>query len=339
MSSTDDTRTAVDRRARLVGLAAIVVLLLGVVAVVADVPTPFAPLERAAGRIPETTTTTTPPLFPAVADLGGGALRTPTGVVVPIVGGEPGSYVVKTPCFRDAEAGGDRIPGAHVVLDPGHGGPQEPGAVGPSGLIERDVNLDVALRAKALLEAEGAIVVLTRETNLRVSIPTRAVLIQSLRPLVAISIHHNASPSKPSPIPGIEIYHQYQVPESARIGGLIYEELLTAFAPFDVDWMAGDRTGVRSRITAAGTDFYGMVRRTAGVPTVLTESAFISNPSEEAALATEEFRQAEARAIARAVVRYAGTDEPGAGYGDAFVAASSPGGGGGTANCEDPPLR
>ena len=328
-----------DSRTMRLATVSAIVFLIGLIAVVADVPGVATVLDRAAPMTTSSSTTTTaPPLFPALEDRGGGALRTPTGHIVPIVGGEPDAYVVRTPCYRDVVAAGERIPSAHVVLDPGHGGAQEPGAVGPGGLRESDVNLDVALRTKAALEAAGATVVLTRETDQRVSIPTRAEIITALRPLVMVSIHHNAGPLAPSEVPGIEMYHQHQVVESARLGGLLHEELHAAFAPFDVDWSIGRYAGVRARIDSDGVDFYGMLRRTAGVPSVLSEAAFISNPSEEAALATEAFRQAEADAIAAAVIRHVGTPDQGTGYGDAFTAASSPGGGGGTADCTDPPL-
>jgi N-acetylmuramoyl-L-alanine amidase len=287
---------------------------------------------------PTTTTTTATPLFPPLPVDRIGAVRTATGVVVPVLGGTAGAYRVRTPCGGDAVVDGTPIAAAHIVIDPGHGGDQEPGAVGPAGMQERELNLDIALRAKALLEADGATVVLTRETDIRVTLQTRSELALALQPLAFISIHHNAGAVHPSPIPGVEMYHQFEVGESARLGGLLYEELLTAFEAFDVQWVAGDRAGVRARRTAEGTDYYGVLRGTAGVPAVLSEAAFVSNPSEEAALATSEYRQAEADAIHRAVLRFVTSDAPGSGFAPSFVSAAAAGGGGGSSNCVDPPL-
>ena len=76
------------------------------------------------------------------------------------------SGVVDTPCSNQTAATGTPILGANVVIDPGHGG-NEPGAVGPTGLIEKDVNFDVSQDVKQQLEAEGAKVVLTRTGRLQ----------------------------------------------------------------------------------------------------------------------------------------------------------------------------
>src|SRR5204862_2434609 len=105
------------------------------------------------------TTTTTQPKFiwPAVDTSGPCVFVSPTGVVLPVVG----DGIVDTPCSNQSAPVGDPVLGANVVIDPGDGG-NEPGAVGPSGLVEKDVNLDVAQDVQQLLEAEGAKVVMTR---------------------------------------------------------------------------------------------------------------------------------------------------------------------------------
>src|SRR5947208_2206277 len=102
------------------------------------------------------TTTTTPPKFiwPAVDTSGPGVFVSPNGVVLPMVG----DGLVDTPCGNQSAPVGEPVLGTNVVIDPGHGG-NEPGAVGPSGLTEKDVNLDVAQDVQLLLEAEGANVV------------------------------------------------------------------------------------------------------------------------------------------------------------------------------------
>ena len=91
-----------------------------------------------------------------------GAVVTPSGVVTPVEEVWEEGFLVRTPC-RTIRLVTDATPlfRAHVVLDPGHGG-REVGAVGEE-LRETDVNLDVALRARDMLEALGATVVLTRD--------------------------------------------------------------------------------------------------------------------------------------------------------------------------------
>lgn len=286
-----------------------------------------------------TTSTTEPPgpfgPLPERADVP--AVQTPAGFVLPVLGGAPGAWRVRTPCAAEAVVPGDPVRGAHVVLDPGHGG-SEPGAVGPSGQTEKDVNLDVARRVADLLRAEGATVVLTRDRDVRVTIETRTAIANALDPLAFLSIHHNAAPLASAPAPGSELYHQLAGPESKRLAGLLWEELQVGLSPFADDWAVGE-SGVRARQSVrSGDDFYGVLRRAEEVPAVLTESVFLSDPEEDALLATEEFRQAEAVAITRAVVRFVTSDDPGSGFVPTKVSDTPAGGGGGSAGCEDPPL-
>lgn len=71
---------------------------------------------------------------------------------------------------------------------------------------------------------------------------------------------------------------------------------------------------------------------------MLSEAAFISNPTEAALLATTEFQRVEADAIARAVIRFVSTDDPGSGFTEPYPRAAPPSSGGGAAGCVDPPL-
>lgn len=289
---------------------------------------------------PSTSTTVQPPSpFPPLPiRVDAPTIRTATGLVLPVTGGGPGAWEVLTPCANTAVVNGLPVRGAHVVLDPGHGG-SEPGAVGPTGLTERDLNLDIANRVATRLRAEGATVVLTRPGDQRVTLQTRAAIVTALKPLAFVSIHHNAAPLTNGPDPGSELYHQLADPESKRLAGLLWEELQAAFAPFGSDWAVGDDPGARARQSfSTGDDFYGVLRRSQGVPAVLTEAAFLSDPEEEALLRTDEFRDAEAEAIVRAILRLVGTDDPGSGFVATKVSDAPAGSGGGAAGCEDPPL-
>lgn len=289
------------------------------------------------GASAETAPTIPEPLSPFgdVPETGAGIVRTESGLILPITGGSEGAWQVLTPCANEVVVDGQRLAGAHIVLDPGHGG-RETGAVGPSGVVESELNLDVAHRTAERLRELGAEVALTRETDVRVTIQTRAAVVRALEPLAFISIHHNGGPTRPASRPSVQVYHQHQTPDSARLAGVLYEELQEAFAPFSDTWSGGNFTGVRARITEEGGDFYGVLRETAGTPSVLAEALYQSSEPEASLLLEPEVRQAEADAIARAVVRWLETGYAGRGFLSPLQSSESAGGGGGLAGCEDP---
>lgn len=284
------------------------------------------------------TTTTVATRWPALADGPPKAVVTSTGVVVAVLREDAdGSFVARTPCGTEATVRGTPITGAHVVLDPGHGG-EEPGAVGPAGTTEKSVNLAIAQETERQLEALGATVVLTRTADYRITLQSRGAIATGLHPLVFVSIHHNADPDEERATPGAETYFQIASPESKRAAGLVYEELYTAFDAYDVQWVADRDAGAKYRPADDGSDYYGILRRSAGVPAVLSEAAFISNPAEEALLADPAFQRVEAAALTRAIVRFATTDDVGTGYVTPYPRTQPAGPGGGSDGCEDPPL-
>ncbi|HAS13522.1 MAG TPA: hypothetical protein DCS55_23925 [Acidimicrobiaceae bacterium] len=285
---------------------------------------------------PDTTDTTEPSVFGLAPTSGAGAVLL-EGLVLPITGGEQGAWTVLTPCANTATVDGERLAGAHVVIDPGHGG-RETGAIGPSGVVEAELNLDVALKAKALLEEEGATVALTRNDDTRVTLETRAAIAQALDPLLFISIHHNGGPTRTADRPGVQVYHQHQTPESARFAGVLFEQLQEAMAPFSDTWSGGNATGVRSRLGEDGGDFYGVLRGSEGVPAVLAEALYMSDEPEASLLLRDDVRQAEAQAITDAVVAWIQSPYAGGGYLPPLQATESAGGGGGSAGCEDPEI-
>jgi N-acetylmuramoyl-L-alanine amidase len=281
------------------------------------------------------------PWAPLETDPPSGVVVTPTGVLAPVIADHgDGTYTVQTPCDAMATVAGTPLAGAHIVLDPGHGG-DEPGAVGPNGLLEKDLNLAVAQRTAEVLRAAGATVVLTRETDLRVTVATRAAIAVGLQPVAFVSIHHNAAPDGASAVPGTEVYFQVQSPESRRLSGLLVEEIRAALAPFGVSWESDFASGGKARVRAANPaeDFFGVLRRTAGVPAVLSEAGYLSNPAEAELFARPEAQQAEAEAIARALTRFVEGEVPGDGsFSPEPPTTGSAGGGGGAEGCVDPPL-
>jgi N-acetylmuramoyl-L-alanine amidase len=266
------------------------------------------------------------------------ALLTASGVVLPVThANADGSFAVDTPCSNQVAATGTPISGANVVLDPGHGG-NESGAVGPSGLLEKDVNLAVTEDVKQSLEAKGATVVLTRTGDYNTTIKTRAEIATDLQPQVFLSIHHNAEPDGASDVPGNETYYQVASTDSKRLAGLVWEEINTAFSQYHVAWTADTDHGAKYRPGSSGGDYYGILRDAESVTTVLSEAAFITNPPEEHLLADPAFQHVEGEAISRAIVRYITTTDPGSGFVTPYPRTEPAGGGGGPEGCTDPPL-
>ncbi len=202
----------------------------------------------------------------------------------------------------------------YVAIDPGHGG-RETGAVGPlppgtptglpprvddrgrTALFEKDVNLDIGLRLQAVLASLGARTLMTRTTDsgggdrpwptTRADLAARVDIANEGGVNVFISVHNNALRATTS---GTETFHYYYASAaSRRLAVEVQREMLLALGLPD--------RGVKS----AG--FY--VLRHTVMPAILTESAFLSNPSEALLLADPAVRQRIADAIARGVQRYA----------------------------------
>ncbi|MEO6121876.1 MAG: N-acetylmuramoyl-L-alanine amidase [Acidimicrobiales bacterium] len=293
--------------------------------------------------VPAPTTTVPAPTTapPVPAPVTGGSpkvLVSPAGVVVPVLGREGDAYRVETPCGRSAVVrGGTPVTDATVVLDAGHGG-AEPGAVSPGGLPEKSVNLAVVSHARDALERAGKPTVLTRTADYRVPLTARARLVMVLRPKAFVSVHHNAEPDGPRPGPGSETYYQVASPESKRLAGLIYEEVVAALSAYDLAWVADTDAGAKYRRKTDGDDYYGILRRTQGVPAVLAELAFVSNPAEADLLSRPDVQKVEGEAVARGILRFLDTADGGSGFVEPYPRSSPAGGGGGSSGCVDPPL-
>ena len=261
----------------------------------------------------------------------------PKGLVLPVEGTDPAGYVVQTPCGNRAILGsGKPLSGATVVLDPGHGG-DETGAVGPNGLRESVLNMAVVQQARTALERVGVSVITIRSTDVRVVLSTRSQLVEKLRPQAFVSVHHNSTPDGPRAGPGTETYYQFRSPSSKRLAGLVYEEVANALSAYKLDWEGNVDAGAKYRLNDRGGDYYHMLRETAGVPSALAELAFISDPPEATLLARPDVQQVEGQAVARGILRYLRTNDPGTGY-VTPVPRGTPAGGGGAEGCVDPPL-
>ncbi len=285
----------------------------------------------------------------AVASQPGGKVtsRLRAGVAVAVDAVEGAWAHVLTPCENHLwikTADGHIEQTADIVLDPGHGG-GEPGAVGAAGLEEKELNFAVAAMAAETLRAEGVTVLLARTGDYRQTLASRVAVAAALHPKAFVSIHHNAAPDESWPKPGTETYYQLGkgVPPdkqaaSKRLAGLIYEEVVKALSAYSAAWVADRDAGAKYRLGDSGDDYYGILRRSAahGVVASLAELAFVSNPSEEALLMTDEVRRAEANAVARGIVRFLRSEDPGSGFTVPYPREEPAGGGGGPQGCVDP---
>ena len=293
---------------------------------------------RAAGPTTTPTTATSAAAVPGPpAASGPGALITPSGVVVPIVGREGDEWTVTTPCGGTATVtGGTHVPSATIVLDPGHGG-SDAGAISPAGLGEKGVNLLVTGHAKAALERAGVSVLVTRTADYDLELLSRAQIAKALNARAFVSIHHNAEPDGPWPGPGSETYYQICSPDSKRLAGLIYEEILRTLSRFSVAWVADRDAGVKYRPGRRG-DYYAVLRQPAPVVSVLVEFAFISNPAEAELVSRPDVQRLEGEAVARGIVRYLTTPDPGSGFVEPYPRDDPPPGPGTATPCADPTL-
>ncbi len=173
-----------------------------------------------------------------------------------------------------------------IIVDPGHGG-FDPGACGPSGLTEKEVNLDIALKIKDNLHNSGYNVMLTREKDEFISLKERVQIANEAGGLVFVSIHNNSSCRNYSE--GTETFlAPNRDGKCLLLAQLMQEELLAELNLVD--------RGVKK------DNFY--VIKYTDMPAILVEIAFLSNPHEEALLENELFRQKAAEAVGRAIINY-----------------------------------
>ena len=250
---------------------------------------------------------------------------------------------------------------ATIVVDPGHGGPWNTGAVSPAGLVEKTVNLDISRRVADLLNSPHTIdwetgeifvgdeipaagwVLLTRvgddaDGDYEAGLIFRSDLANVANADAMVAVHNNAGWEIHLPMPGSDVYYQSQIPESRRLARIMVEEMRLSFSAFEASWVGAIQTGAKSRLSAreGNAQYYGILRRSE-MPTVIAEGAYISNQSEADLLATPEFRQAYAEAIYRALIRFLTSDDTGeAEDSDPEIWAGTAGSGDARPECEIP---
>lgn len=230
------------------------------------------------------------------------------------------------PSSAAAPSGATR-PVTRVAIDPGHGG-SDPGAIGPSGLREKDVTLDIAHRVAPVLSRElGIMTLLTRDDDRYVPLAERTARANAFHADLFVSVHCNASENGAAR--GVMTFVLDTTRDEIAAKVAARENATSMAANAQLANVVGDLKladlGARStklaslleRTTMASlgprwSDATDLGVKTAGffvlvgaeMPSVLFETSFISNPAEEARLATAEYRQKLADAIVNAVRAY-----------------------------------
>ncbi len=180
-----------------------------------------------------------------------------------------------------------------IVLDPGHGGAPDPGAVGPTGLREADVAYAVADMLERRLRAAGLSTLMTRWANTNPALCWRAQRANKIVADLFVSIHCNAAPNCEAQ--GIETWYHGNSVRGKRLATCLYDALCEEFPEAIRRGVKSDRTRYKSG--------FAVLRETA-MPAALVELDFISNPEREREMATPEWRERCARALFAGVQGY-----------------------------------
>ena len=183
---------------------------------------------------------------------------------------------------NSSRSSGDNGSPITVVIDAGHGG-HDRGGIPGQRVAEKDMTLDVALRLRNILSANGYNVVMTRSTDVFVPLGGRVAIANSYRNAIFVCIHFNATPR--SGASGIETYFYSR--ESLPLASAIHY-YVAGGAP-------SENRGVRRR-------GYYVLRKT-NIPAVLVECGFLTNPTEAAYAQSASYRQRLAEEIAAGVRR------------------------------------
>ncbi|HBB32181.1 MAG TPA: N-acetylmuramoyl-L-alanine amidase [Cyanobacteria bacterium UBA8803] len=178
-----------------------------------------------------------------------------------------------------------RVPNRRLVvmIDPGHGG-KDPGAIGRNGLQEKDVILPIAQQVGAILQQQGIQVILTRNSDYFVDLAPRVEMAKQANADLFVSIHANAIERRPD-VNGLETYYY---DSGLRLAQTIHSNILQSIDIRD--------RGVRK------ARFY--VLRNNPMPAVLVEVGFVTGTQDQPRLATPQYQNQMAGAIARGILQY-----------------------------------
>lgn len=197
------------------------------------------------------------------------------------------------------------LAGRSVVIDPGHGG-IDGGTYHSDGTLEKDINLQVALKLKNLLEKSGVNVVMTRSSDVALDnlndkssyrhkrdLMARVDIINKSQPDLFISIHVNAEKSSPN-TRGPMVFYYRQSQKSRELAVILQRRLNEAYN--------NSNQLVKERNPNPNSSMYLLCNTKC--PGVIAELGFITNPIDRKMLKTEEFQNEISKAIANALKDY-----------------------------------
>lgn len=214
-------------------------------------------------------------------------------------------YLVELPVWPAWSQWAVPLSGKVIALDAGHGG-ADGGAVGRNGLIEKDLNMAIALYLRDYLQEAGALVLLTREGDHDLALPDtkgyskrktedlkkRAERVAQSKVDLAISIHMNSMPQ--SRWSGAQTFYSDANPNNERLAAIVQSALR-------------DVLGNTDRVAKKIDTLYLLKNFT--MPGVLIEVGFLSNPGEANLLADEQYQRKVAGAIYHGILRYAAGEQ------------------------------
>jgi N-acetylmuramoyl-L-alanine amidase len=185
-----------------------------------------------------------------------------------------------------------------IVIDAGHGG-IDPGKVGINGALEKDINLAIALKLERNLAQNGINVVMTRtddnglyvenDTNKKVTdMKKRLEIIESSKPVLAVSIHQNSYPS--ASVSGVQVFYYKDSAKSKEAATIMQSQMIKTLNP-------------EKEREAKENGSYYLLKKTS-VPIMIVECAFMSNPTEAELLTQENYQEKVAWAVYMGVMEY-----------------------------------
>jgi N-acetylmuramoyl-L-alanine amidase len=196
-------------------------------------------------------------------------------------------------------AGSSPLAGLTIAVDAGHGVP-DTGAIGATGYTEKDANFALAMNLRDKLLAKGANVLMIRKDNDDVPLNDRPRIAWQNKADILVSIHNNSLPVGGNPF----TKHGFGVYYFTSMSLALAKEIHTAY---------NETLGATSEFNLPDDGLYYdnlALTRSPQMPSVLTESAYMIVPEEEAYLKTDNFRSACANAILTGIERYARSMRP-----------------------------
>jgi N-acetylmuramoyl-L-alanine amidase len=179
-----------------------------------------------------------------------------------------------------------KLEGLKIAVDPGHS--PDPGAVGPTGLEEKVVNLEIAKKLKEILEQNGAEVILTRSGMDSLALYDRPKIAIQEKCDILISVHNNALPDGINPFYNNGTSTYYYHPQAFALAQEIHKELVKNLGLPDYGIYYGNLALTRPYQLLA----------------VLVECAFMMIPEQEELLRTEKFQEKCAQAICNGILNF-----------------------------------